>query len=229
MRSNNRGAEENTTNIVPGDKSTLSTMAGSVGLSGLPISDAFSPTFSSTENEEKDLCPNLVSEETNGGKHSSNQRLGLGKRTHPLNRSDSTGSSKGRKFLTPTSSNPQRSMYTEKDRFYNNTLAKKEHFAMMSSSIITDKKVDTKNNYFNTPFSSSTSNQVYQPLLNNNNHFDSKNRILITTTPSRTVSQLLTNNKLLPFNMQVNVVYEVHDWWQEQVLMPQMNDDKCSL
>lgn len=204
----------------------MSSITGNVGISGPLTSDAFSPTFSSTENEEKEICSHLVTPATinyeTNEKNLSSQGLVLGttcKRTVPLNRSDSTGSSKGRKFLTPTSSDPQRCLNIDKDRFYSNSHQKREHI-LLSSSIIGGKKIDTKSNYIIQMINNCP--QPYQSLLNNN-YFDSKTRTLITS--SNAVSQLLTNNKLLAFNMQVNVVYEVHDWWQEQILCLQTNDD----
>lgn len=227
MRSTN--PEENITNIVSGDKCGLSTITGNVGISGPLTSDAFSPTFSSTENEEKEICSHLITPGAGGtlnyesnGKNLSNQGLALGatgKRSHPLNRSDSAGSSKGRKFLTPTSSDPQRCLNIDKDRFYSNSHHQRREHILLSASIIGGKKNDTKSNYITQMINNY--HQPYQSLLNNN-YFDSKTRTLITS--SSAVSQLLTN-KLLAFNMQqVNVVYEVHDWWQEQVLCSQTTD-----
>ncbi|EDW48860.1 GM17672 [Drosophila sechellia] len=46
-------------------------------------------------------------------------------------------------------------------------------------------------------------------------------------SPSAMMSQMIGGSgKLLPFNNQANAVYEVHDWWQEQVLCPQTSDDE---
>jgi len=129
------------------DKSAISTISGAVAGACPPTSDAFSPTFSSTENEEKDGSSSAMVQlphpelpltgtgssatvatvpavQTSAARHV----MAVGKRGYALNRSDSTGSSAGRKFLAPTSSDPQqRSTLSDKERLHISSQQRKKN------------------------------------------------------------------------------------------------------
>lgn len=103
-----------------------------------------------------------------------------------LNRSDSTGSSTGRKFLAPTLSDPQ--ARNEKERFCGN---KKKVTRPQAS----------KNNL---------------PHLNelNHHHFHYYN------------DHQQQSNKTITSPSNSNLVYEVQDWWQEQMGCGQSSDEE---
>lgn len=128
------------------------------------------------EKVEKQLAENeLEAKEAETRLRKKNQNL--------LNRSDSTGSTSGRKFLAPTLSDPQ--ARNEKDRY----TGKKKQSRVATTS---------KNNL---------------PLLNEFNHHHHHQE------------QQITNKLLVPSN-QLNLINEVHDWWQEQTICGQSSDDE---
>ncbi|KMZ09716.1 uncharacterized protein Dsimw501_GD17167 [Drosophila simulans] len=285
------------------DKSAISTISGAVAGACPPTSDAFSPTFSSTENEEKDGSSSAVvqlphSETSIAGTGSSatgvatatgtSSGLGVGppavqstarhvmtvgKRGYALNRSDSTGSSAGRKFLAPTSSDPQqRSTLSDKERLHITSQQRKKNsmttlpHAGQLGQLAKQRGGGgeaTKSSSFFAQLNSEIG-QFHYPTINaaaaaaalhgyghghghgHGTHGGHITRALLPVfhgghgehqlhhhhggalgSPSAMMSQMIGGSgKLLPFNKQANAVYEVHDWWQEQVLCPQTSDDE---
>lgn len=220
--------QEDKTPTGPGDKSAIVTISGSVAATCPPTSDAFSPTFSSTENEEKDISTSAMAPTPGAAETSTVQAtqriITATKRSHALNRSDSTGSSAGRKFLAPTSSDPQqRSTLNDKERLHIANQQKKKN--SMTTSTLPIAAVPAviagpghkKNSFFAADIS-----QFHYPTLN---HFD-HGHIPALGSPSGLMPHIIPGTKLLPFNNQANAVYEVHDWWSEQVLCTQNSDDE---
>lgn len=153
--------QEDKTPLGVAEKSAISTISGAVSGTCPPTSDAFSPTFSSTENEEKEASssgPVPHTEPPTGGiggiggtittvavagttvaergqaatatatATAARHVMTMGKRGYALNRSDSTGSSAGRKFLAPTSSDPQqRSTLSDKERLHISSQQRKKN------------------------------------------------------------------------------------------------------
>ncbi|XP_033169210.1 sodium leak channel non-selective protein isoform X1 [Drosophila mauritiana] len=275
------------------DKSAISTISGAVAGACPPTSDAFSPTFSSTENEEKDGSSSAVvqlphSETSIAGTGSSatgvatatgtSSGLGVGppavqstarhvmtvgKRGYALNRSDSTGSSAGRKFLAPTSSDPQqRSTLSDKERLHITSQQRKKNsmttlpHAGQLGQLAKQRGGGgeaTKSSSFFAQLNSEIG-QFHYPTINaaaaaaalhgyghghghghgthgghggHGEHQLHHHHGGALGSPSAMMSQMIGGSgKLLPFNNQANAVYEVHDWWQEQVLCPQTSDDE---
>ncbi|EDW00557.1 sodium leak channel non-selective protein isoform X1 [Drosophila grimshawi] len=237
------------------DKSAISTISGAVAGTCPPTSDAFSPTFSSTENDEKDasssavVLPHTDSHTTAAG---ARHVMTVGKRAYALNRSDSTGSSAGRKFLAPTSSDPQqRSTLSDKERLHissqqrkKNSMTTLPHAAQLgqlgqmgkqrevnkSSSFFS--QLNSEIGQFHYPTINATAAAAAAALHNFGDHHhhhqhQHQHHHGALTSPSAMISQLIGGSgKLLPFNNQANAVYEVHDWWQEQVLCTQTSDDE---
>ncbi|XP_034113100.1 sodium leak channel NALCN isoform X2 [Drosophila sulfurigaster albostrigata] len=228
------------------DKSAISTISGAVAGTCPPTSDAFSPTLSSTENDEKDANSSAAIVLTHSDVHATGVRHVMavgGKRSYALNRSDSTGSSAGRKFLAPTSSDPQqRSTLSDKERLHissqqrkKNSMTTLPHVAQLGQL---GKQRDT--NKSSTIFSEI--GQFHYPIINQTvaataalhgygDHHQHQHQHPhhhgVLSSSSAMMSQLIGGSgKLLPFNNQANAVYEVHDWWQEQVLCPQTSDDE---
>ncbi|KAI9590564.1 hypothetical protein GQX74_008731 [Glossina fuscipes] len=234
-------AQEDKTPTVPSDKSAIATISGSVPTTCPPTSDAFSPTFSSTENEEKDgslsatmavlisttditTAPTVVPQ-----RPAAPAALTAAKRSYALNRSDSTGSTTGRKYLAPTTSDPQRSTLTDKERLHISSQQKKKNSitattlpTVASSNGPSLKRLDANKNSFFMQFNSEIG-QFHYPVMGNN-HFDGHMTNL--GSPSGLMPHIIPGSKLLPFNNQANAVYEVHDWWHEQVLCTQTSDDE---
>lgn len=218
-------AQEEKTPTGVGDKSAITTISGAVAATCPPTSDAFSPTFSSTENEEKDISNSAIASTpapTETATVQATQRIITAtKRGYALNRSDSTGSSTGRKFLAPTSSDPQqRSTLTDKERLHiANQQKKKNSMTTTTLPVSTATGAGHKKNSF---FASDMGGQFNYPSIN---HFD-HGHIPALGSPSGLMPHIIPGTKLLPFNNQANAVYEVHDWWQEQVLCTQTSDEE---
>lgn len=220
--------QEDKTPTGAADKSAIATISGAVAATCPPTSDAFSPTFSSTENEEKDVSTSGIAStpapviETSTIQ-ATQRIITATKRGYALNRSDSTGSSAGRKFLAPTSSDPQqRSTLTDKERLHIANQQKKKNsmttttlpVAVVAAAVAGHKK----NSFF-----AGDMGQFHYPAIN---HFDHGHIPPALGSPSGLMPHIMAGSKLLPFNNQANAVYEVHDWWQEQVLCTQMSDDE---
>ncbi|KAH8235997.1 hypothetical protein KR032_012242 [Drosophila birchii] len=278
------------------DKATISTISGVVAGGCPPTSDAFSPTFSSTENEEKDASSSAVAlphPEPGTGAIAVGTGVGPGtgsgsgivgapvvagrhvmavsKRGYALNRSDSTGSSAGRKFLAPTSSDPQqRSTLSDKERLHissqqrkKNSMTTLPHAGQLGQ--LAKQRAGAAGNVGgegnkSTNFFAQVNSEIGQfhyPTINaaaayghghghghghahghgSHGHVHGTGHGIdlhqqqhhhgALGSPSAIMSQLIGGSgKLLPFNNQANVVYEVHDWWQEQVLCTQTSDDE---
>ncbi|XP_023031061.1 sodium leak channel non-selective protein isoform X1 [Drosophila willistoni] len=236
------------------DKSAISTISGAVAGTCPPTSDAFSPTFSSTENEEKDGSSSAAVIVLPHAAHATDTAMGsqaaaaarhaiaVGKRAYALNRSDSTGSSAGRKFLAPTSSDPQqRSTLSDKERLHissqqrkKNSMTTLPHSQLGQLGQLGGKQRDgNKTTNFFAQLNSEIASQFHYPTINaataaalhgDHQHVHHHGAL---GSPSAMMSQLIgSSGKLLPFNNQANAVYEVHDWWQEQVLCTQTSDDE---
>ncbi|XP_034490184.1 sodium leak channel non-selective protein isoform X2 [Drosophila innubila] len=221
------------------DKLTISTISGAVAGTCPPSSDAFSPTLSSTENDEKDASSSGIAL-PHSEAHASSVRhvMVVGKRNYVLNRSDSTGSSAGRKFLAPTSSDPQqRSTLSDKERLHissqqrkKNSMTTLPHISQMGKQRDTNKasgfftQVNNETGLFHYPTINPTV-AAAAAMHSYGDHHHHRHGTL--SSPSAMISQLIGGSgKLLPFNNQANAVYEVHDWWQEQVLCTQTSDDE---
>ncbi|KAH8354718.1 hypothetical protein KR084_003279 [Drosophila pseudotakahashii] len=249
------------------DKSAISTISGAVaGACPLPTSDAFSPTFSSTENEEKDGSSSAavqVQEPPMAGgigtgssavavgppppsvQTTARHVMTVGKRGYALNRSDSTGSSAGRKFLAPTSSDPQqRSTLSDKERLHissqqrkKNSMTTLPHAGQLGQLAKQRGGGEaSKSSSFFAQLNSEIGQQFHYPTISavhgyghghgQHGHHQGGGAGALGS-PSAMMSQMIGGSgKLLPFNNQANAVYEVHDWWQEQVLCPQTSDDE---
>ncbi|XP_075155778.1 sodium leak channel non-selective protein na isoform X2 [Haematobia irritans] len=211
-----------------GDKSAIATISGSVAAATCPpTSDAFSPTFSSTENEEKDLSTSAMASTPGAAETATVQAtqrvIAATKRGYALNRSDSTGSSAGRKFLAPTSSDPQqRSTLSDKERLHIANQQKKKNSMTTSTLPVVPAPVISGPGHKKNSFFAADISQFHYPMLN---HFD-HGHIPALGSPSGLMPHIIPGTKLLPFNNQANAVYEVHDWWQEQVLCTQNSDDE---
>ncbi|XP_053950819.1 sodium leak channel NALCN isoform X1 [Anastrepha ludens] len=195
-----------------------------------PTSDAFSPTFSSTENEEKDASGSAAIS-TTADAHGVQRVIGATKRAYALNRSDSTGSSTGRKYLAPTTSDPQqRSTLTDKERLHISSQQKKKNSMttvptlppVVAASGASIKRDLNRTSGFFTSGNSDGSQFHYPPHVVN--HFGEQHGPL--GSPSAVMGHIISGSKLLPFNNQANAVYEVHDWWQEQVICTLYSDDE---
>ncbi|XP_011200552.2 sodium leak channel NALCN isoform X1 [Bactrocera dorsalis] len=203
---------------------------GSATTAGPPTSDAFSPTFSSTENEEKDGSGSAAVS-TTGEMHGVQRVISGTKRAQALIRSDSTGSSTGRKYLAPTTSDPQqRSTLTDKERLHISSQQKKKNsmtavpilppVAAASGSAI-KRDLNRTSGFFAS--GNSDGSQFHYPP-NVVNHYGEQHGPL--GSPSAIMGHIIAGSKLLPFNNQANAVYEVHDWWQEQVICTLHSDDE---
>ncbi|KAM7347268.1 sodium leak channel non-selective protein na isoform 2-T2 [Cochliomyia hominivorax] len=221
-------AQEDKTPTGTAEKSAIATISGTVAATCPPTSDAFSPTFSSTENEGNDVSTSAVASTpaapTETATTQATQRvISATKRGYALNRSDSTGSS-GRKFLAPTSSDPQqRSTLSDKERLYIANQQKKKN-SMTSSTLpvtVTSAAIPGAGHKKNSFFAGDMS-QFHYPVIN---HFEHGNLQQGLGSPSGLMPHIIPGTKLLPLNNQANAVYEVHDWWQEQVLCTQTSDD----
>lgn len=225
------------------DKSAISTISGAVAGTCPPTSDAFSPTLSSTENDEKDASSSAVVP-PHADPHVSSTRyvMAVGKRAYALNRSDSTGSSAGRKFLAPTSSDPQqRSTLSDKERLHISSQQRKKNsmttlpHAGQLGQLGKQRDANKASSFFSQL--NSEIGQFHYPAINasaaaaaalhsyaDHQHQHHHGPL---SSPSAMISQLIGGSgKLLPFNNQANAVYEVHDWWQEQVLCSQASDEE---
>ncbi|XP_064540810.1 sodium leak channel NALCN isoform X2 [Drosophila montana] len=239
MRAN---AQEDKTSSGILEKSAISTISGAVAGTCPPTSDAFSPTLSSTENDEKDVSSSaVVLPHTDSHVSSVRHVMSVGKRAYALNRSDSTGSSAGRKFLAPTSSDPQqRSTLSDKERLHISSQQRKKNSMTTLPHVVQlgqlgKQRETNKSSSFFSQLNSEIG-QFYYPTINATavavaalhtfaDHHQHLHGPL--SSPSALISQLIAGSgKLLPFNNQANAVYEVHDWWQEQVLCSQTSDDE---
>lgn len=220
--------QEDKTPTGAGDKSAIATISGVVAATCPPTSDAFSPTFSSTENEGNDVSTSAMASTPaptdTSTTHATQRVISATKRGNALNRSDSTGSSAGRKFLAPTTSDPQqRSTLSDKERLFIANQQKKKN--SMTAAILPVTVAPTipgachkKNSFFAGDMS-----QFHYPAIN---HFEHCNLQQGLGSPSGLLPHILPGSKLLAFNNQANAVYEVHDWWQEQVLCTHTSDDE---
>lgn len=109
-----------------------------------------------------------------------------------LIRSDSTGSTSGRKFLAPTLSDPQAK--NEKDRY----MTKKKSQRQQGSNTKTITQINELNH-------SHTLHQHYHHLTHG--------------------SEMQQNNNSKAGHPHINMVYEVYDWWQEQVSCTHSDDE----
>lgn len=125
------------------------------------------------------------------------------KKQQVLSRSDSTGS--GKKYLAPTLSDPQ--ARKEKQGF---PVAKGKPQRSQSNAKSTLPHLNEANhNHFHAQHS---------------HHFHSQNH---SFHGHHTVEQQLTNKLLMQSNSNhQSVVFEVHDWWQEQIICTQSSDDE---
>lgn len=232
-------AQEDKTPTATADKAAISTISGTVAATCPPTSDAFSPTFSSTENEEKDASSSVAAVAntttvTSTAEPHAVQRVLATKRAYALNRSDSTGSSAGRKFLAPTSSDPQqRSTLTDKERLHISSQQKKKNsmttpgsapMATFAAASAAGGLKRDKTGFFN-QFNNEIG-QFHYPSTNMSHFGADHHGHGGLGSPSGMVTHLMPGSKLLTFNNQANAVYEVHDWWQESVLCPQASDDE---
>lgn len=117
------------------------------------------------------------------------------KKQKELIRSDSTGSTTGRKYLAPTLSDPQ-ARNKEKDRY---------------SSGKSKQQRQQPNTKTTLPHVSETNHNHFHPMHGHH-----------------TIEQQLTNKLLMQSNANhhVNLVFEVHDWWQEQIICTLGSDDE---
>lgn len=212
-----------------GDKSAIATISGTVAAATCPpTSDAFSPTFSSTENEEKDVSTSAMAPTPGSGAaetatvQATQRAITATKRGYALNRSDSTGSSAGRKFLAPTSSDPQqRSTLSDKERLHIANQQKKKNSMTTSTLPVAVAAAISGPGHKKNSFFAADISQFHYPALN---HFE-QGHIPALGSPSGLMPHIIPGTKLLPFNNQANAVYEVHDWWQEQVLCQNSDDE----
>ncbi|XP_037822803.1 LOW QUALITY PROTEIN: sodium leak channel non-selective protein-like [Lucilia sericata] len=222
-------AQEDKTPTGTGDKSAIATISGAVAATCPPTSDAFSPTFSSTENEGNDVSTSAVAStpaptETSTT-HATQRVITATKRGYTLNRSDSTGSSAGRKFLAPTSSDPQqRTTLSDKERLYIANQQKKKNSMTTTTLPVTIAPAIPGAGHKKNSFFAGDMSQFHYPAINHFEHGNIPQGGL--GSPSGLLPHIIPGTKLLPFNNQANAVYEVHDWWQEQVLCTQMSDDE---
>ncbi|XP_067640360.1 sodium leak channel NALCN isoform X2 [Eurosta solidaginis] len=197
-----------------------------------PTSDAFSPTFSSTENEDKDVSGSAVIS-TTADSHGVQRIISATKRAYALNRSDSTGSSAGRKYLAPTTSDPQpRSSISDKERLHIISQQKKKNSITTAapvlppigaaSAIAIKREIQRASGFFTS--ANSDGSQFHYPTNMMMNHYGEHHGPL--GSASAIMGHIIAGSKLLPFNNQANVVYEVHDWWQEQVICTLYSDDE---
>jgi hypothetical protein len=121
--------------------------------------------------------------------------------THILNRSDSTGSASGRKYLQPTLSDPQAK--NEKDRFG----SKKKPQRSVSSN---NKNIDHIREF-------SHNNTLHQHY-----HLGQPTAMHQYLTDNMSL-QMLPNR--LPHH-QTTQIYEVQDWWTEQVVCSISSDEE---
>ncbi|XP_039441720.1 sodium leak channel NALCN isoform X1 [Culex pipiens pallens] len=140
-------------------------------------------------NKEVILEPDTVELPVKEVEHNAKGR----KKSQNLNRSDSTGSSSGRKFLAPTLSDPQAK--NEKDRY----ISKKKSQRQSG----TNSKNITQINELN-----------HGHTLHQHYHHNAHGSEM----------QQTSNNKV--GHPHISMVYEVHDWWQEQVTCPHSEDEE---
>uniref|UniRef100_A0A8D8NDQ5 Sodium leak channel non-selective protein n=1 Tax=Culex pipiens TaxID=7175 RepID=A0A8D8NDQ5_CULPI len=141
-------------------------------------------------NKEVTLEPDTVELPVKEVEHNAKGR----KKSQNLNRSDSTGSSSGRKFLAPTLSDPQAK--NEKDRY------------------ISKKKSQRQ---------SGTGNSKNITQINELNHGHTLHQHYHHNAHGSEMQQT-SNNKV--GHPHISMVYEVHDWWQEQVTCPHSEDEE---
>lgn len=206
------------------DKAVIAAMGSTKPLTCPPNSDTFSPTIDSTGNEDRELGSSVVISTTanaeaitiHGGQRTS---ITTTKRVYAINRSDSVGSLTGRKYIAPTSSDPQRSTLTEGERWHVNCQQKKKN-SMTITAI--PSAIPLANNSLqkraeankNTSFAQINydGNQFHFPLSSSNHH-------------DGFVANLsnASGSKFLTFTNHASAVYEVHDWWQNQISDMQFN------
>uniref|UniRef100_A0A182QL89 Sodium leak channel NALCN n=1 Tax=Anopheles farauti TaxID=69004 RepID=A0A182QL89_9DIPT len=135
-----------------------------------------------------------------------------------LNRSDSTGSSSGRKFLAPTLSDPQAK--NEKDRYMGK---KKQQRVPPSISVGKGShlsEIGTHSlhlHYHHGSFSHGEHSS--QTLLHHHHHQQqqgSHQQASLLQQQQQQQQQQANSSKF--GHSHTNMIYEVHDWWQEQVL-----------
>lgn len=142
---------------------------------------------------DEKLKEGIIECEETDSKETDNLRLRK-KAPSVLNRSDSTGSASGRKFLAPTLSDPQTTR-NEKDRY-------------------SSKKKSPR------PQGTVKNNLPHLNEINHNNHH-------LHHHHHHHHVETQSNNKLnVQSNNQVNLIYEVHDWWQEQMVCAQSSDEE---
>lgn len=123
-------------------------------------------------------------------KETDQQRV-LKKSQNILNRSDSTGSTSGRKFLAPTLSDPQ--ARNPKDTFTSN---KKKPVRPTSTA--------------------KPSLTHFNEMAHHHNHH----------TGHAHGHEQAQATKMSAVANQVTMIYEVHDWWSEQVICTQSSDEE---
>lgn len=121
-----------------------------------------------------------------------------------LNRSDSTGSSSGRKYLAPTLSDPQ--ARNEKDRY-----PAKKKTPRPSTQIKNTLPHFSDLNYHHSHF--------VGHLHLHHHHYNHHMHTMVEQQQQAT--------KVITISNQVTLVYEVHDWWSEQVVCTQSSDEEA--
>ncbi|KAL9698541.1 hypothetical protein quinque_001982 [Culex quinquefasciatus] len=140
-------------------------------------------------NKEVSLEPDTVELPVKEVEHNAKGR----KKSQNLNRSDSTGSSSGRKFLAPTLSDPQAK--NEKDRY----ISKKKSQRQSGTNTKNITQINELNH-------GHTLHQHYHHIAHGSE------------------MQQTSNSKV--GHPHISMVYEVHDWWQEQVTCPHSEDEE---
>ncbi|XP_062711996.1 sodium leak channel NALCN isoform X2 [Aedes albopictus] len=139
----------------------------------------------------KEVNPEAESAEQ-AAKEIENNAKNRKKNQNNLIRSDSTGSTSGRKFLAPTLSDPQAK--NEKDRY----MTKKKSQRQQGSTTKTITQINELNH-------SHTLHQHYHHLTHG--------------------SEMQQNNNSKAGHPHISMVYEVYDWWQEQVICTHSDDE----
>ena len=122
---------------------------------------------------------------------------------HILNRSDSTGSSSGRKYLQPTLSDPQAK--NEKDRYVSKKKTQRPPVGT------TNKNIEHLRDFGH-------NNTLHQHYL-----FNQQQNSLHGQYLTDSIQQMAPNK--LPHH-QTTQIYEVQDWWTEQVVCTMSSDEE---
>lgn len=254
--------------------------------SALTSSGAFSPTFSSTENEDGSAvgvgagvsvlatsaavstCEQQYSAGSSASSTCLHRLIGTANATgpslatgtmtakrapqHVLNRSDSTGSTTGRKFLTPTctdigtittqqhhrTADKERQLHPKKRNSITTSIAPAAiattavpmplgNGASTSAVVRYDGGISKSSSFF-AQFNHEISQYHYPAPMHTHGQQHSLHYGDGTSGATALLNMVAAggNNKLLSLYSQANVVYEVHDWWQEQVICTQSSDDE---